>query len=124
MHGSNNNSAKNSATRSKYNHTYGRNHYKNVHTKQLHYTALCQNIQKSKGISICLQEKPTSTVLTHTESTLGHSEHRAQEEHGTPSPRENKLIVADFQSNGGKIGLCLYILPLKDCIKIVSACFL
>lgn len=50
-----------------------------------------------------LQEKPISTSPTHTDWTLGHSEHRAQEEHGTPSPRQNKQIVADFKSNSGNI---------------------
>lgn len=65
MHGSNiKQLSKNSAPRSKIT-TRMEETIKNQHKKQLHYTALCQNIQNIKGISSCC-ERSRSQQVQHT----------------------------------------------------------
>lgn len=80
--------------------------------KQLHYTVLCQNIQKRKGISSCC-ERSQSQQVRHT--LTGHfatpnTEHRKNMARRLLS-RQNKQGVADFKSNSGNICLCLVVYP-------------
>lgn len=87
-------------TQEQSNHTHGRNHLENINIKkkQLHYTTLYQNIHQRKGIpSFRFCEGSQSQQVRHTlTGHLATAGHRAQEEHGAPSPRQNKQIVADF----------------------------